>query len=191
MVISFIHSVLMWVMGLRVRPGLQIRKSKDLVEWLYVGWVFDNLPQQGAQFITSNGGTPFQSLWAPYVIKVGSEYRLYYSLSSALPRLSVIGLATATNPEGPWTEKGLVVTSRNDASTQTNAIDPTVMITPGGEHWFYYGSAWDGIYILKLNPATGLAQSGGDKGIRIASVDLPAPVSMAILKDQRSFTIKP
>lgn len=154
--------------GITVRPGLQIRKSKDLVEWFFVGWVFDNLPPQGAQFITSNGGTPFQSLWTPYIMKVGAEFRLYYSLSSAVPRLSVIGLATASNPEGPWTEKGIVVTSRNDASTQTNAIDPTVVVTPGGDHWFYYGSAWDGIYTLKLNPATGLALTGGDKGTRIA-----------------------
>jgi arabinan endo-1,5-alpha-L-arabinosidase len=154
--------------GNTVRAGLQIRKSRDLVEWFFVGWVFDNLPQQGVQFISSNGGTPFQSLWAPYIMKAGSEFRLYYSLSSAVPRLSVIGLATAANPEGPWTEKGIVVTSRNDASTQTNAIDPTVVVTPGGDHWFYYGSAWDGIYVLKLNPTTGLALSGGDKGTRIA-----------------------
>jgi arabinan endo-1,5-alpha-L-arabinosidase len=154
--------------GITIRPGIQIRKSKDLVEWFFVGWVFDNLPAMGSQFITGAGGTPFQSLWAPYVMKVGSEFRLYYSLSCAVLRLSVIGLATATNPEGPWTEKGLVVTSRNDQSTQTNAIDPAVVVTPGGDHWFYYGSAWDGIYILKLNPATGLAQTSNDKGIRIA-----------------------
>lgn len=154
--------------GTDVRPGIQIRKSKDLVQWFFVGWVFSGVPAMGGTFITQNGGTPFQALWAPYIMKVGNEFRLYYSLSSAVPRLSVIGLATATHPEGPWTEKGLVVTSRNDAAVQTNAIDPTVVVTPGGEHWFYYGSAWDGIYILKLDPATGLAQSAGDKGTRIA-----------------------
>jgi arabinan endo-1,5-alpha-L-arabinosidase len=33
----------------------------------------------------------------------------------------------------------------------------------------YYGSAWDGIYILKLNAATGLAATIGDKGTRIAN----------------------
>src|SRR5206468_3345789 len=108
------------------------------------------------------------SLWAPYIMKVGSEYRLYYSLSSAVSRLSVIGLATASSPEGPWTEKGIVVTSRNDATTQTNAIDPTVLVAPSGEYWMYYGSAYDGIYILKLDPATGLAFTTGDKGKRIA-----------------------
>ena len=83
----------------------------------------------GSAYITAQGGTPFNSLWAPYVMKVGNEYRLYYSLSSAVSRLSVIGLATATSPEGPWTEKGLAVTSKNDPTVQTNAIDPTVVVT--------------------------------------------------------------
>jgi arabinan endo-1,5-alpha-L-arabinosidase len=154
--------------GITVRPGIQVRKSKDLVEWTFVGWVFNNLPTAGAAYISGQGATPFNSLWAPYVMKAGSEYRLYYSLSSAVLRLSVIGLATASSPEGPWTEKGLVVTSKNDANTQTNAIDPSVVVTTGGEHWMYYGSAFDGIYVLKLDPVTGLAFSIGDKGKRIA-----------------------
>jgi arabinan endo-1,5-alpha-L-arabinosidase len=154
--------------GTTVRPGLQVRKSKDLVEWTFDSWVFNSLPAQGVAFITQAGGTPFNGLWAPYIIKVGSEFRLYYSLSSPTPRLSVIGLATAAHPLGPWTEKGLVVTSKNESTLQTNAIDPTVVVTPSGEHWMYYGSAWDGIYILKLNPSTGLAQTSNDKGVRIA-----------------------
>lgn len=155
--------------GTTVRPGIQIRKSKDLVQWQFVGWLFNSLPAMGAAFITQAGGTPNQSLWAPYIMKVKNQYRLYYSLSGATPRLSVIGLATATAPEGPWTEQGLVVTSRNDFSqTQTNAIDPTVVVTPQGEHWMYYGSAFDGIYVLKLDAATGLAATSGDKGKRIA-----------------------
>lgn len=154
--------------GTTVPPGVQIRKSKDLINWEYVGTAFNGLPAQGADFIRQGGGTPFNSLWAPYVLKAGNEFRLYYSLSSPTLRLSVIGLATATSPTGPWVEKGLVVTSLNDARIQTNAIDPTVVIAPSGNHYFYYGSAWDGIYMLKLNPATGLAAVNGDKGKRIA-----------------------
>ncbi|MBL7738560.1 MAG: arabinan endo-1,5-alpha-L-arabinosidase [Chitinophagaceae bacterium] len=155
--------------GIDVRSGIQIRKSKDLVEWTFVGWVFNSLPVMGSNFITQGGGAPFNSLWAPCIVKSGSEYRLYYSLSCSLPRLSAIGLAVSSSPEGPWSERGLVVTSKNDNSVQTNAIDPSVCITPGGEHWMVYGSAWDGIYSLRLDPATGLALSTGDKGIRVAN----------------------
>lgn len=155
--------------GTTVPAGIQIRKSRDLVQWYFVGWVFPSLPAQGAQYISNSGGTPFNALWAPYVMKVGSEYRLYYSLSSAKPRLSVIGLATASSPEGPWTERGITVVSKDDNSTQTNAIDPTVLTTPTGDQYMFYGSAWDGIYQLKLDPTTGLAALSGDKGKRVAN----------------------
>lgn len=154
--------------GSEVRPGIQIRKSQDLINWEFLGWAFNGLPPKGRAYILGKGTTPFNALWAPFVVKVGGEYRLYYSLSSDTGRLSVIGLATATNPEGPWVEKDLVVTSAADGTVQTNAIDPTVVVTPGGEHWFYYGSAYDGIYKLRLDPATGLAMINGDKGSRVA-----------------------
>jgi arabinan endo-1,5-alpha-L-arabinosidase len=155
--------------GTTVPAGIQVRKSKDLVQWTFVGWVFNGVPAMGANYITQQGGTPFQALWAPYIMKVGAEYRLYYSLSSGVARLSVIGLATSSSPEGPWVEKGIVESSKSDNTVQTNSIDPTVVVTPAGEHWMYYGSAWDGIYILKLDPLTGLAATGGDKGKRIAN----------------------
>ncbi len=154
--------------GHDIRPGIQIRRSKNLVEWEFVGWAFPVLPSKGANFIRQNGGEPFNSLWAPYIMKVGAEYRLYYSLSSPTPRLSVIGLATSNTPKGPFIEKGLVVTSLANGTTQTNAIDPTVAVGPDGSHWMYYGSAWDGIYKLQLDPATGLAKLNNDKGVRVA-----------------------
>jgi arabinan endo-1,5-alpha-L-arabinosidase len=151
--------------GAAPRIGIMVRKSKDLVEWQYVGWVFDNLPSQSDQYITSQGATPVQGLWAPYIMKAGSEFRLYYSLAATSGRISCIGLATATSPEGPWTEKGLVVSSIN-AGPGTNAIDPTVVVTPSGQHWMVYGSSWDGLFELQLNPSTGLALNSGDKGVR-------------------------
>jgi arabinan endo-1,5-alpha-L-arabinosidase len=152
--------------GIDVRSGIQVRKSKDLVEWQFVGWVFDNLPTLASNFIKASGGTPNNSLWAPYIMKVGSEYRLYYSLASDAFRVSCIGLATASSPTGPWTEKGLAVTS-TDGYPGTNAIDPTVVTTPSGDMWMVYGSAWDGLFELKLDASTGFAAASGDRGKRI------------------------
>lgn len=154
--------------GFTPRLGIQVRKSPDLVQWTFVGWVFDALPPLGAAYITQNGGTPNQALWAPYIIQVGSEYRLYYSLASGTSKLSVIGLAVGSSPEGPWQERGVVVGSTSGLSI-TNAIDPTVVVTPTGDEWMYYGSAFDGIYALQLDPTTGLALTPGDKGKRIAN----------------------
>ncbi|MEN9413715.1 MAG: hypothetical protein RLZ62_19, partial [Bacteroidota bacterium] len=114
--------------GTSVRPGIQVRRSKDLIEWQFYGWVFSDVPQPAADYIRQHGGTPNKGLWAPYVLKAGNEFRLYYSLSSTpKPRLSTIGLATAPTPAGPWTHRGLVVSSTDDNTVQTNAIDPTVI----------------------------------------------------------------
>ncbi|HWB91397.1 MAG TPA: arabinan endo-1,5-alpha-L-arabinosidase [Puia sp.] len=148
--------------------GIQLRKSADLVQWQFVGWAFNGIPGIASQYIVSGGGTPNTGLWAPYIIQVGSELRLYYCLSSATCKLSAIGLATATKPEGPWTQRGLVVTS-SCSQPMTNAIDPTVLVTPGGQQYMYYGSAYDGIYIVQLDPATGLTLAPGDVGKRIAN----------------------
>ncbi|MFA0964419.1 arabinan endo-1,5-alpha-L-arabinosidase [Roseivirga sp. BDSF3-8] len=154
--------------GHTIRPGLQIRRSINLVEWEYVGWVFNAIPTAGATYIRQNGGTPNNSLWAPYAIQVGSEYRVYYSLASNVGRLSAIGLAVSDSPMGPFVERGLVVTSQGDNSTHTNAIDPSIIIDQSGNQYMYYGSSWDGIYMMELDPATGLAATEGDIGQRVA-----------------------
>jgi arabinan endo-1,5-alpha-L-arabinosidase len=152
--------------GVNLTPGIMVRKSKDLVNWQFLGSAFNGLPAMGSQYITSKGAKPNNGLWAPYIMKVGNEYRLYYSLASDGFRISCIGLATAAHPEGPWVERGLVVSSVTEGPG-TNAIDPSVTVTPSGEHWMVYGSAWDGLFELKLNPTTGLAMSPGDKGTRV------------------------
>jgi arabinan endo-1,5-alpha-L-arabinosidase len=154
--------------GTDIQPGIQIRRSINLVEWEFVGWAFGSIPGLGSNYIIQNGGKPNNSLWAPCIVKVGNTYRLYYSLSSNVGRLSVIGLATSTSPKGPFQEKGLVVTSKEFGNIQTNAIDPTVIVDQNGKHWMYYGSAWDGIYKLEIDPSTGLAVRSEDKGVRVA-----------------------
>ena len=152
--------------GVEVRAGIQIRKSKDLVNWQFVGWVFNGLPPISDSYIKNNGAVSNAGIWAPYVLKAGNEYRLYYSLASTGFRISCIGLATASSPEGPWVEKGIAVGSVTNGPG-TNAIDPTVTVTPSGEHYMVYGSAWDGLFEVKLNPATGLASTEKDQGNRI------------------------
>ena len=150
--------------GGAARIGIMVRRSKDLVDWQYVGWAFNGLPSITTQYITSNSATPVQGLWAPYIMKVGSEFRMYYSAASN-NRTSAIALATATSPEGPWTQKGIAVASVNNGPG-TNAIDPSVVVTPSGQHWMHYGSSWDGLFVLQLDPATGLAMTSGDRGVR-------------------------
>src|SRR5688572_19191297 len=93
-------------------------------------------------YVTGFGGT----FWAPDVIKVGSQYRLYYSCAGqGAP--AAIGLATASNLAGPWTDQGLVVAGNN-------AIDPAPLID-GGNQWLTWGNWQTGIDLLQLNTSSG------------------------------------
>lgn len=52
-----------------------------------------------------------------------------------------------------------------------NAIDPSFIVTPEGEHWLIYGSWHSGIAAVQVNPATGKPykwESSADYGVRIA-----------------------
>ncbi|MDR0938801.1 MAG: arabinan endo-1,5-alpha-L-arabinosidase [Mediterranea sp.] len=84
-----------------------------------------------------------------------------------------IGMMETGTPEvnSSWVDKGYVVCSASDKGRDDwtrpnqnnwegyfkfNAIDPTLTITPEGEHWLTYGSWHSGFATLQLDPATGL-----------------------------------
>ncbi|MDQ0375232.1 arabinan endo-1,5-alpha-L-arabinosidase [Cellulomonas humilata] len=133
-----------------VRAGVQIRRSKDLVTWEFHGWALDGVPTDGAAWSGAVG------LWAPDVVRVGDEWRMYWSASTFGSRTSAIGLAVAPHPTGPWEDRGLVVTSRHDVDGP-NAIDANAVVDADGRHWMVYGSFFGGIHALELDPTTGLA----------------------------------
>lgn len=136
------------------KPGIQIRKSKDLINWQFVGYVFN-----GKDYVY--GGIPkgayewtqATNLWAPDIKKMNGKYYLYYAASQFGKNQSYIGLATATNPEGPWKDEGEVIkTKQGDV---VNAIDPCLTFDANGQPWLVYGSFFGGIYIIKIDKKTG------------------------------------
>lgn len=133
-----------------VRGGVQVRRSQDLVTWQFHGWALDGVPTAAAAWTGAEG------LWAPEVVRVGTQWRMYYSASTFGSRTSAIGLATAPVPAGPWADQGLVVTSRHEVDGP-NAIDANVVVDEDGRHWLVYGSFFGGIHAVELDPATGFA----------------------------------
>ena len=127
-----------------------------------------------------NGNT-----WAPDVIwnPVMGKWCMYLSVNGHEFR-SVIVLLTADRLDGDWTYVGPVVYSGFDASnvdrtdvprvlgeqaahdlpdrylslkdTRINAIDAAPIICEHGEMWMSVGSWFGGIWMFKLDPATGL-----------------------------------
>ncbi len=148
-----------------VRGGVQVRRSTDLVDWEFHGWALPGVPAAAAAWTGAPG------LWAPEVVRVGGEWRMYWSASTFGSRRSAIGLAVAAHPAGPWEDRGLVVTSdavpadalgSPHGDGPPNAIDAALAVD-GDRHWLVYGSFFGGLHALELDPATGLA------------LDAPAP----------------
>lgn len=134
--------------------GAKCQKSKDLVHWEKVGRVVEQPPAEAVEW---TGG---KDIWAPDIIKVGSEYRLYCSNSTWGVRQSCIFLAVSDSPEGPFIPRGIVIKTSNEVDV--NAIDANVITDADtGEMYMVYGSFWGGVHVLKLDPETGLAAQEG------------------------------
>ena len=140
---------------------------------------------------------PDYGFWAPHVTRVGDKFRLYYSVVITNPIVgndhttswterAFIGLAeTSDLSSGNWEDKGIVISSvadgvesyRRDGANdwsgyfKYNAIDPSFVITPEGEHWLIYGSWHSGIAAVQVDSQTGKPfqlDDVEDYGVRIA-----------------------
>lgn len=140
----------------RNRLGRKI--STDRVNWQDNNqWrVFPQggLPDWHQELVPANTG----SLWAPDVAYFNNLYHLYYSVSSFGSQDSAIGLVTnpTLDPDDPayeWTDQGPVIESNSGASY--NTIDPAIVQTSQGKVYMTFGSFWNGIYIVGLDPETG------------------------------------
>src|SRR5690625_4221470 len=129
------------------KAGVQVRKSRDLMNWEWVGRAFSGVPESAKEW-TGAGG-----LWAPDVVKLGDTYYLYYSASQFGKNQSFIGVATSKNIEGPWEDQGEVVKTRQGDGP--NAIDSNISFDENGVPWMVYGSFFDGIFVSEIDPNTG------------------------------------
>lgn len=118
-----------------------IFQSKDLINWTWVGSVFDGHPQ------ALNWGDKDAGVWAPSVIKVGDHYNYYYSLSLWGDSNPGIGVATSLTPYGPWTHYGKVLDS--NLSGVKNSIDPKPIYDEDGKLYLIWGSFY-GIGAVEL-----------------------------------------
>ncbi|MDQ8738979.1 arabinan endo-1,5-alpha-L-arabinosidase [Paenibacillus sp. LHD-38] len=157
------------------RGGVQVRRSKDLIDWEWIGHAFDGVPKQAKEWTGADG------LWAPDVIKINDTYLLYYCTSRFGTRQSFIGVASALSPEGPWTDLGEVIKTAEGDDLEVNAIDPNVLFDKDGRLWMAYGSFFGGIYILELDQQTGKPLAGEtgtllarrDRNVRDGAIEGP------------------
>ena len=126
--------------------------SKDLVHFTPLGQVVPKVPPEAKEWTKSD------DIWAPDIVKVGDEYRLYCSNSSWGVQRSCIFLAVSHKAEGPFEPRGIVL--KTDDCLPVNAIDANIITdVDTGEMYMLYGSFWGGAHVLPLDPKTGLAKS--------------------------------
>lgn len=139
----------------RINNGMiQIRASENMVDWRFVGTVFDDAPA----WIAATLGSKPRSLWAPEIVRFGDEYRLYYSASFFGKNDSLVALATnrtldPRSKDYKWVDRGIVI--RSTSADDWNAIDPHVSFDETGAPWMSLGSFWSGIKLRRLDARTG------------------------------------
>lgn len=142
-------------------PGIDVKTSKDLVNWTGLGPVFpkEELPAWHKDFIPAQDG----HLWAPDIHYRDGMYHLYYSVSAWMNFNSSIGYATNStlNPSDPdyeWKDRGCVISYKNGGDG-VNVIDPNVFIDKDGSVWLLYGSYQAGLRLVELDRSSGLLKN--------------------------------
>ena len=159
-------------------PGVPLMREDAGGQWLREARLFADgkFPAWHDAKVPGNRGF----LWAPDVIENGGKYFVYYSVSTFGKNTSAIGLAVggALDPAAAgwrWDDRGPVIVSAQ--GNRFNAIDPAVFRdAKDGTLWMSFGSFWDGIHLVELDPATGLRKDAAKPPVRVATApEIEAP----------------
>ncbi len=148
--------------------GILARMSEDRVNWTELSPIFKESPAWTTDAVPGFKG----HFWAPDIAFFNDQYHLYYSVSTFGKQTSAIAVATSksldpNHPDHHWTDHGPVIQSNE--SSPYNAIDPAIFIDNDESVWMSFGSFWGGIYLVELDPQTGLRKYPEQEAIHLAS----------------------
>jgi arabinan endo-1,5-alpha-L-arabinosidase len=146
---------------------LAIAQSTDKASWSWKGSILPAVPA----WMTS-AYTGIENVWAPHVAKMGNRYWIYYCGSVFGKNTSLIGAMWSptldmASPDYKWTDIGEVW--RSTAANDYNAIDPEILIDASGKAWMSFGSFWQGLRMIAIDPATGKQLASNKTVTTIAS----------------------
>ena len=155
--------------------GVLLLKREAGDKWKREGSLFqDNFPAWHKTEVPANKG----HLWAPDIIRIKNRWFVYYSVSSFGSNESAIGLVTGKtldpmSKDYGWKDEGMVIRSRRQ--DRFNAIDPA-LIQDEGKLWMSFGSFWEGIFLVELDPETGLRKKPEEAPVKLAmNTEIEAP----------------
>ena len=121
-----------------VSQNIQAARSIDLETW-------ERLPD--ALPVKPIWANQTQNFWAPHVIYANNKYIMYYSADPNTRNGLCLAVATATNPAGPFTDKGTPLKCGNSFVN----IDPMAYDDPNtGKILLYWGSGFEPIKVQEL-----------------------------------------
>lgn len=132
--------------------GISVWSSTDLQHWKAGKPVFAQPPTWAVKAIPGFKG----HIWAPDISKHNGKYYLYYAVSVFGKNTSCIGVAVnktlrQDSPDYHWEDQGMVIQSV-PGRDMWNAIDPNLEMDEQGTPWLAFGSFWNGIKLVQLNP---------------------------------------
>ena len=154
-----------YLYGTEDSRNIPIFRSKNLVDWLFVGTVFSESTRP-ACVGPGSGGTPGSSamMWAPDINYIDGQYVLYFSIGVwGYGEKCGVGVATSDRPEGPFVDRGVVLMA-NEIGVH-NSIDQ-FYIRDNGKNYLIWGSFF-GIYMIQLTE-DGLRIMPGAQKVQIA-----------------------
>lgn len=162
---------------------LAAAKSKDLMSWEQLNSsVYEGnpiIPDVLTEMSEGLAWAETDTFWAGDVIQLpDGKFYMYYSMCKGDSPRSVLGYAVADKAEGPYKNKGIILKSGMwndlsedgkiyDAAVHPNVVDPNVFYDKEGILWMVYGSYSGGIFIMKMNPKTGLPLQNQGYGKRL------------------------
>ncbi len=158
-------------------------KTNDLIKWQQISSSVGNsnplIPNVFVELKESFDWSQTETLWAGDIIQLkDGKYYMYYCLCKGDSPRSTLGLAVSDNVAGPYKNSGILLKSGMwgersedgtvyDATKHPNAVDPDTFFDKNGNLWMVYGSYSGGIYILKMDPATGKPLAGQGYGKKL------------------------
>lgn len=132
--------------------GISVFSSKDMKKWDKEPAIFKEKPV----WADSVAADFKNHIWAPDISFHNNKYYLYYSVSAFAKNTSAIGVTTNTtlDPKDPaykWVDQGIVIQSVPNRD-MWNAIDPNLTFDENNTPWLAFGSFWEGLKMVKLNP---------------------------------------
>ena len=159
---------------------MAMARTTDFINWEQVAYyaTADNPLIDLADFQDAFDWARTNTFWAGDIQPMpdGRFFMYYCNCEGSMP-LGNIGLAIAEHPEGPYINQGMFLRSGMSGTSEDgtpfnanhhpNAVDPHAFFDSNGEFWMVYGSFSGGIFILRMDPETGLPLPGQGYGTRL------------------------